>query len=121
MKIVNIEGLTLFEIKQLILLGGKFVSFPYTVSSFPKTYKRTSNTYFIRPGESTFRYSFYFLFLNLRNGWLTLFSMPLYTIKSLFYDLIGGKDVTLSVLAELYQNNPVYTPNIHYLKWELTW
>ncbi|MEN2401071.1 hypothetical protein GKZ90_0014890 [Flavobacterium sp. MC2016-06] len=121
MKILNIEGLTLFEIKQLILQGGKFVSFSYTASAFPKKFNRTSNTYFVRPGESSFKYSMRFLILNLRAGWWGLPLKPLYTIKALFYHIIGGKDVTLTVLAELYNNNPVYSPNIHYLKWELTW
>ncbi|MEN2401069.1 hypothetical protein GKZ90_0014880 [Flavobacterium sp. MC2016-06] len=119
MKILNIEGLTLFEIKQLVLQGGKFISFPYIASVFPKTLKKASNTYFIRPEESSFKYSLYFLFLNLSISWLALPWKPIYTLKSLFYDITGGKDVTLNVLAELCDNNPVYNPDIHYLKWDL--
>lgn len=116
MKTLNIDGLTIFEIKVLVQQGGKFVAFPNTVSVLLKKIKKTSTVYFIRPEESTFKYSAYFLFLNLIIGWWYLPWGPISLIKSLFYLFKGGKDVTLDILEILNENLPLYNPDIHYLQ-----
>ena len=67
MKTKNTEGLTLFEINQLLQQGGKFVVFPYTISVLLWSFKKDSQIYFIRPGEITLRYSLGYFFLNLIN------------------------------------------------------
>ncbi|OUL62752.1 hypothetical protein [Flavobacterium sp. AJR] len=116
MKTNNTEGLTLFEIKQLIQQGGKFVAFPYTVSALFLSYKKESPIYFVRPNENTLKYSFNYFMLNLIFGWWGLPLGPIHTISSLYYHIIGGKDCTQIILNDLEQNNPVYTPDLHYLQ-----
>ena len=54
MRIKNIDGLSIAEIKEIINDGGRFVFFPYTVSVVLATFKRASSIYLIRRGESSF-------------------------------------------------------------------
>jgi hypothetical protein len=65
MEIKNIEGLRVSQIRDLIQEGAKFVVFPYTISFVLMTLKRSSDIYFIRPNENTFKYSFGYVSLNL--------------------------------------------------------
>ncbi|OXG06159.1 hypothetical protein BC749_102184 [Flavobacterium araucananum] len=116
MKTKNTEGLTLFEISQLIQQGGKFVVFSYTISMLVWSVKKNSPIYFIRPGENSLKYSFGYLLLNLTFGWWGFPFGPIYTISSLYHHIIGGKDCTHIILNDLEQNNPVYEPDLHYLQ-----
>jgi hypothetical protein len=111
MKIKNIEGLRVSEIKQLVQQGGKFVIFPYTISFVVMTLKRNSDIYFIRPGENSFKYSFGYVFLNFFIGWWGLPWGPIYTIGALFNHISGGKDLTQVVLSDLMQNDPEVNRN----------
>lgn len=116
MKTKNTEGLTLFEIQQLVQQGGKFVVFPYTISALFMSFKKNSSVYFIRPDENTLKYSFGYFLSNLILGWWGLPFGPIYTISSLYYHIIGGKDCTTITLNDLEENNPVYEPDVHYLQ-----
>ncbi|MBF4491868.1 hypothetical protein IR010_04885 [Flavobacterium sp. MR2016-29] len=116
MKTNNIEGLTLFEINVLIQQGGRFVIFPNTISNLFKKFK-CSNIYFVRPEENTFKYGLKHFFKNLAIGWRFFPSGPIYTLKSLFYLIKGGTDYTQIILDELDRDNPIYNPDLHYLKY----
>lgn len=111
MKTNNIEGLTIFEINLLIQQGGKFIKFPYM-----KKFK-SSNIYFVRPEEKAFKYALKYFLSNLKIEWRQFPLAPVHIIKSLFYLAVGGRDYTHAMLSDLRQNNPVYTPNIHYLQY----
>lgn len=113
----NIEGLTLFEINLLIQQGGRFVIFPHSISKLLTKYKRSSNIYFIRPNENSLKYSLKHFLLSLTIGWWAFPWGPIYTIKSLYYILRGGKDFTHTILNDLAKNNPEYNPDIKYLQY----
>ena len=85
--------------------GGKFVIFPYTVSFLIMTLKRSSDVYFIRPNENTFKYSYGFILINLIVGWWGLPWGPIYTIGALCNHITGGKDFTQAVMGDLLQND----------------
>ena len=51
-------------------------------------------------------------FLNLKSCWNESLFQPIYSIKSLFYLIKGGKDYTQDVLNDLNQNNPIYRTNL---------
>jgi hypothetical protein len=106
MLIKNIEGLSVSQIKELINKGGKFVIFPYTISFVIMTLKRSSDVYFIREDENSFKYSYSYVLLNFFIGWWGLPWGPIYTIGALYNHIIGGKDITQAVLSELIQNDP---------------
>ena len=106
MLIKNIEGLSVSQIKELVNKGGKFVIFPYTISFVIMTLKRSSDIYFIREDENSFKYSYSYVMLNFFIGWWGLPWGPIYTIGALYNHIIGGKDITQAVLSELIQNDP---------------
>ena len=69
MLIKNIEGLSVSQIKELVNKGGEFVIFPYTISFVIMTLKRSSDIYFIREDENSFKYSYSYVLLNFFIGW----------------------------------------------------
>lgn len=106
MLIKNIEGLSVSQIKELVNKGGKFVIFPYTISFVIMTLKRSSDIYFIRQDENSFKYSYSYVLLNFFIGWWGIPWGPIYTIGALYNHIIGGKDITQAVLSDLIQNDP---------------
>jgi hypothetical protein len=106
-QIKNIEGLTVQQVRDMVHQGGKFVLFPYTISIVLMTFKRSSDVYFVKPGESSFKHGAGFIFLNLIMGWWGIPWGPVYTIGSLASHIGGGKNVTAEVLGMLNQQSPI--------------
>jgi hypothetical protein len=100
-QIKNIEGLTVAELNNELSRGGKFVIFQYCVSIVVMTFRRSSDIYFVRAGESTIKHSIGYTLLTLLLGWWGIPWGPIYTIGSLYTNLSGGKDVTREVLNSL--------------------
>jgi hypothetical protein len=96
--IKNIEGLSMAQLQQEINNGGKFVVFHYCISILIMTFKRGSNIYFIRSGESTFSHSIPYTILSLALGWWGIPWGPIHTISSLYTNITGGKDMTAEVM-----------------------
>lgn len=113
MQIKNIDGLSVSQIRDMVQQGGKFVVFPYTVSFILMTLKRSSDIYFIKANENTFKYSYGFVFLNLIVGWWGIPWGPIYTIGSVYHHAVGGKDLTQAVLTHLIQHDPEANTNTY--------
>lgn len=113
MQIRNIEGLRVSQIRDMVQQGGKFVVFPYTVSFILMTLKRSSDIYFIKADENTFKYSYGFVFLNLIVGWWGIPWGPVYTIGSAYHHIVGGKDLTQAVMSHLAQHDPEANTNTY--------
>lgn len=109
----NIDGLSVGQIRQMVNQGGKFVVFPYTISILIMTFRRSSDIYFIKPGEGTLKYSIGFVIINLILGWWGIPWGPIYTIGSLFAHLGGGKNVTDEIMPHLIQNDPDANTNTY--------
>ncbi|MFO0591805.1 MAG: hypothetical protein U0441_29930 [Polyangiaceae bacterium] len=105
MKIVGTEGLSGHEIAMELERGGKFVIYQYCVSILILTFKRPSDIYFIRAGESAVVKGLGYTFLTLVMGWWGIPWGPIYSIASLVTNLGGGKDVTQQILASLEQHS----------------
>ncbi|UII23137.1 hypothetical protein [Fulvivirga ligni] len=95
----NIDSLTTDQISQELKNGGKFVTFQYCISILILTYKKTSDIYFIRSGESTTKHSIGFTLLSIFLGWWGL-QGPTHTINSLHSNLNGGVDITEEMLKQ---------------------
>lgn len=103
MKIQNVEGMSNDDLARELQNGGKFVMFTYTISIIVMTFKRSSDIYFVKAGESATVKGLPFTFLSLVLGWWGIPWGPIYTIGSLFTNLGGGKNVTEEVLASVVQ------------------
>ncbi len=101
MEIKNIEGLTTDQINRELESGGKFVIYQYTISIIVMTFRRSSDVYFIRTGESAVIKGLGFTLLSLILGWWGIPWGPIYTIGSVFSNLSGGKDVTSEIIQSV--------------------
>jgi hypothetical protein len=104
-KIKNIDGLSMEELELEIRNGARFVLFQYCFSILIMTFKRGSDIYFIRSGDSTGRYSRGFTLTSLFFGWWGIPWGPIYTISSVYSNVNGGKNVTEEVMASLRLDN----------------
>lgn len=98
-KIQGIEGMSRDELEMQLQMGAKFVVFQYCVSIIVLTFKRGSNIYFIRAGESAVSKGLPYSLLSFLLGWWGIPWGPIYTIQSLVVNFRGGKDVTQQVVA----------------------
>ena len=101
MSIKGLEGMTGEQLGLELQRGGKFVVFHYTISVLVMTFRRGSDVYFVRAGESAATKGLPYTLLSLVAGWWGIPWGPIYTIGSLFTNLGGGKDVTREVAAAL--------------------
>lgn len=100
-QIINIDGLTMNDINSEIKYGAKFVVFQYCISIFILTFKRSSDIYFIKSGCSTLKHSIGYTLISLVFGWWGIPWGPIYTIGSVFTNLMGGKDITQEVMSSI--------------------
>ena len=104
MKIKNVEGLTTDQINKELQAGGKFVFYQFTISIIVLTFRRSSDIYFVRAGESAAIKGLPYTLISLLFGWWGIPWGPIYTIGSFFTNLGGGKDVTAEVLQSANQS-----------------
>jgi len=98
MAIKNLEGLTNDQINRELAHGAKFVIYQYAISIVVMTFRRSSDVYFIKAGESGVVKGLPFTFISLFFGWWGIPWGPIYTIGSMYNNLSGGKDITQEVL-----------------------
>ncbi len=103
MKIQNVEGLSNADITRELQNGGRFIIFTYTISIIVMTFKRSSDVYFVKAGESAVVKGLPFTFISLFLGWWGIPWGPIYTFGSLFTNLGGGKDVTHEIFSSVVQ------------------
>ena len=103
MKITGVDGMTDLEINSELQRGARFVHYQYCISVVILTFKRPSNIYFIRAGESPITQGLQFSLLSFLLGWWGIPWGPIYTIQSLWVNFSGGKDVTQHVVRSAPQ------------------
>ncbi len=98
MKLVGVEGLPEGLILAEIDRGARFVVYQYCISLLVITFKRLSNVYFIRPGESRITKGLGFSLLTLVLGWWGIPWGPIYTVQSVWVNFSGGRDITQDIM-----------------------
>ena len=101
MAIRGIEGMTADQVKFEVQRGGKFVVYQYCISIVVMTFRRGSDVYFVRAGESRVKKGMPWTLLTLVAGWWGIPFGPIFTITSLVTNLQGGKDVTGSIIVNV--------------------
>jgi hypothetical protein len=99
--IKNLDGITNQELIEEIRNGAKFVMYSYCISIIIMTFRRSSDIYFIRSGESALRPGLLYTLPTFVLGWWGFPWGPIYTIGSFITNFSGGKDVTQEVLASI--------------------
>ena len=100
-QIKNLEGMSSDQLNQELAKGGKFVVYQYAISIIVMTFRRSSDIYFIKAGESSIKDGLGFSALSFVLGWWGIPWGPIYTIGALVANFGGGKDVTTDVIAAL--------------------
>lgn len=108
-QIKNIDGLTNQQVVEMINQGGKFVMYQYCISILVMTFRRSSDIYFIRPGESAVSPGIGFTVLSFFLGWWGIPWGPIYTIGAIFTNFSGGKDVTTELISQISTPPPPTT------------
>ena len=101
MKIIGIDGLTHEQIGEELNNGGKFVVYRYTISIIILTFRRSSDIYFIRPGQNAVVKGLGWTALTFLLGWWGIPWGPIYTIGCLGTNFSGGKDVTKEIRSAM--------------------
>ena len=103
MKILGLDGMGSQQLEFEIQQGGKFVIYQYCISILIMTFKRSSDIYFLRAGESSISKGLSFSAISFFIGWWGFPWGPIYTISTLVTNFKGGKDVTQEVVSSLRQ------------------
>lgn len=101
MAIKGLENLTFEQLNQELRQGAKFVIYSYAISIVILTFKRSSEIFYIRPGESAVVKGMPYTLISLFLGWWGFPFGPIFTIWALVSNLGGGKDVTQEVVNSL--------------------
>jgi len=105
-RIRGLEGLTTDQVNFELQRGAKFVLFQYCFSVVVMTFRRGSDIYFVRSGESAITKGLPFTLLSVVVGWWGIPWGPIWTIGSCVTNFRGGKDVTAEVIASFNQPKP---------------
>ncbi len=98
MNVNGTEGLSEEQIEEELRQGARFVTYLYCISIGIMTFKRSSDLYFLRPGEHGVVKGLGYTIVSLLLGWWGIPWGPIYTIQSLWVNLGGGRDVTEDIL-----------------------
>lgn len=96
-KFSGIDGMSREEIAFELQRGGKFVQFQFCVSALVITFKRGTDIYLVRAGESPAAKGLGWTILTFVAGWWGIPWGPIYTVQSLWVNLRGGHDLTAEV------------------------
>ncbi|KAA3657572.1 MAG: hypothetical protein DWQ04_27635 [Chloroflexi bacterium] len=99
MLIKGIDGMTTSDLRFELQNGGKFVMFHYCISCLILTFRRRSDVYFVKAGESVVIKGLGYTLVTLLLGWWGFPWGFIYTIEAVIVNLAGGKDVTTEVIA----------------------
>ena len=101
----GIKGMRLGEIESEVQAGARFVIFQYCFSIVFKTFRRSSDIYFIRPDESAWTKSIKWTTITCFLGWWGIPWGFIYTPSIIMNNLKGGKDVTAAVIEHFYSDD----------------
>jgi hypothetical protein len=106
MKIIGVEGLTSSQISKEVERGARFVFYQYCISVIILTFKRSSDVYYVPPGESVTTKGLGYSIISLLFGWWGFPWGPIYTIQTVWNNFSGGHDVTFEILSAIPDEAP---------------
>lgn len=93
------EGMTLHQIEDDVLRGGRFRIFRYNFSLVIISFQRSSGIQYIRSGHGPGAHAWPWTLLSMVVGWWGIPWGIFFTIHTLYTNCMGGKDVTRELLA----------------------
>ncbi len=109
LSIKGIEGMTVSDVELEVQSGAKFIIFQYCISIGIMTFRRSTDVYFVRVGESAWKKGLGFTAMTFFLGWWGIPWGFIYTPAVLYTNLKGGKDVTERVIEHFHDGDSQYT------------
>lgn len=101
MQIKGSKGITANDVRLELRRGGKLVRYHYCISCLILTFRRSSDVYLVKAGESAAVKGLGYTLLSLLLGWWGFPWGIIYTFEAVTTNLSGGVDVTAEVWAAL--------------------
>jgi hypothetical protein len=101
MAIQGIDGLTFPQLVTEVERGGRFVVYQYTFSVIVMTFRRPTDVFFVRAGESRTSPGTSATAISAAAGWWGIPWGPIFTIMAIVNNARGGRDVTDEVMRSL--------------------
>ena len=101
MKIQGADGLSAEQVQHEVARGAKFVMYQYCISALVMTFRRNTDIYFLRPGESAAGKGMQWTLISLILGWWGIPWGLIWTPMIVYKNLTGGKDVTAQMMSYL--------------------
>jgi hypothetical protein len=93
------EGMSIQQIEDDVLRGGRFRIFRYNFSVIVISFQRSSGIQYIRAGHGPGAHAWPWTLLSMVVGWWGIPWGIFFTIQTLYTNCMGGKDVTPELLA----------------------
>lgn len=94
------EGMTLKDVEDDILKGGRFRAWNWCVSLIVISYSRRTSPCFVRSTRASSRKAWFYSLTTMAFGWWSIHGL-VYTFLSLWHNCRGGTDMTSEVLPLL--------------------
>ena len=101
MRIEGLDNRTPEQLRMEVAQGGRFVVYRYNFSVVIMSFRRTTNIYYLPPGESPVTKGLPWTLLSLVVGWWGLPWGLIWTPMTLAHNFKGGTDVTAAVMRSL--------------------
>ena len=95
------DGMTAEHLRLAVSRGARFVVYEYCISLVVISFSRYSKPIFVPSGENAVAAGWKYTALTLLLGWWGIPFGIIFSIKALWTNLRGGKDVTDAVIGEL--------------------
>lgn len=99
--VAGTEGMTLQQIEDDVLRGGRFRVFRWNFSVIIISFQRTSGLHYIRSGHGPGPHAWPWTLLSLAIGWWGIPWGIFFTLQTLYTNCMGGKEMTAEVLGAI--------------------
>jgi len=93
--------MTIQQIEDDVLRGGRFRIFLYNFSLVVISFRRSSGIHYIRAGHGPGAHAWPWSLLSMLVGWWGIPWGFIFTIQTLYTNCMGGKDVTAEILSSV--------------------
>lgn len=99
--VAGTEGMSIQQIEDDVLRGGRFRIFRYNFSLVVVSFQRSSGIQYIRAGHGPGAHAWPWTLLSVVVGWWGIPWGIFFTLQTLWTNCMGGKDVTSELLASV--------------------
>lgn len=112
------DRMTVEQLQLAVSRGARFIVYEYCISLIVISFSRYSKPVFVPVGVNPITAGWKYTLLTLVLGWWGIPFGIIFSIKALWTNLRGGKDVTNSVMGGIFYKNTQASDQPEENKWE---